>query len=78
MAKLRKPISLQSKNPKRSRFFLQMAFLRRCHFEVISNLHVQESKFGGKIYKFGGKSKKKLKLREFMEFVFFQVYMAGI
>ena len=28
-------------------------------FEVISNLHVQGSKFGGKIYKFGGKSKKK-------------------
>ena len=26
--------------------------------EVISNLHVQESKFGGIIYKFGGKSKK--------------------
>ncbi len=23
-------------------------------FEVISNLHVQGSKFGGKIYKFGG------------------------
>ena len=27
-------------------------------FEVISNLHVQESKFGGNIYKFGGKSNK--------------------
>ena len=27
-------------------------------FEVISNLHVQESKFGGKIYKFGGNLKK--------------------
>ena len=25
-------------------------------FEVISNLHVQGSKFGGKLYKFGGKS----------------------
>ena len=25
-------------------------------FEVISNLHVQRPKFGGKIYKFGGKS----------------------
>ena len=29
-------------------------------FKVISNLHVQESKFGRKIYKFGGKSFKKL------------------
>ena len=28
-------------------------------FKVISNLHVQGSKFGGKIYKFGGQSKKK-------------------
>ena len=33
-------------------------------FEVISNLHAQESKFGGIIYKCGGKSFKKL------EFVF--------
>ena len=29
-------------------------------FEVISNLQVLESKFGGYIYKFGGKSKKKV------------------
>ena len=28
-------------------------------FEVSSNLHVQGSKFGGKMNKFGGKSKKK-------------------
>ena len=27
-------------------------------FEVIYNLYVQESKFAGNIYKFGGKSKK--------------------
>ena len=39
-------------------------------FEDISSLHVQGSKFGGKIYKFGGKSKKKLNSTEFMEFVF--------
>ena len=39
-------------------------------FEVISNLHVQKSKFEGKIYKFGGKSQKKLNSAEFMEFVF--------
>ena len=38
--------------------------------EVSSNLHVQESKFGGKIYKFGGKYFKKLNSTEFMEFVF--------
>ena len=38
--------------------------------EVSSNLHVQESKFGVKIYKFGGTSKKKLNSAEFMEFVF--------
>ena len=38
--------------------------------EVISNLHVLESKFGGKIYKFGGKSLKWLSSAEFMEFVF--------
>ena len=39
-------------------------------FEVISNLDVQGSKFGGKVNKFGGKSKKKLNSTEFMEFVF--------
>ena len=39
-------------------------------FEVISYLQVQGSKFGGKITKFGGKSKKKLNSTEFMEFVF--------
>ena len=38
--------------------------------KVVSSLHVQESKFGGKIYKFGGKSFKKLNSAEFMEFVF--------
>ena len=38
--------------------------------KVISNLQVQESKFGGKIYKFGGKSFKKLNSAEFMELVF--------
>ena len=38
--------------------------------EVSYNLHVQESKFGGKIYKFGGKSFKNLTPMEFMEFVF--------
>ena len=41
------------------------------NFEVISNLHVQGSKIGRKIYKFGGKSKKKkLNSTEVMEFVF--------
>ena len=39
-------------------------------FEVVSNLHVQGSKFGGKINKFGGKSFEKLNSTEFMEFVF--------
>ena len=39
-------------------------------FEGISNLHVQGPKFGGKIYKFCGKFKKKLNSTEFMEFVF--------
>ena len=38
--------------------------------EVISNLHVKESKFGGKICKFGKKTFKKLNSAEFMEFVF--------
>ena len=38
--------------------------------EIISNSHVQESKVGGNIYKFGGKSKKKMNSAEFMEFVF--------
>ena len=39
-------------------------------FEVISNLHVQGSKLGGNIDKFGGKSKNRLNSAEFMEFVF--------
>ena len=39
-------------------------------FEVISNLHVQGSKFGEKITKFGGKSIRKLNSTEFMELVF--------
>ena len=38
--------------------------------EVVSNLHIQESKFGGKINKFGGKSFKKLNSAEFMELIF--------
>ena len=42
-------------------------------FEGISNLHVQGSKFGGKLEKFGGKPLKKLNAAEFMEFVFSQV-----
>jgi len=37
---------------------------------VSSNFHIQESKFGGKIYKFGGKTFKKFNSTEFMEFVF--------
>ena len=40
--------------------------------EVSSSFHVQESKFGGKIYKFGGKSFKNLNSAEFMELVFFK------
>ena len=39
-------------------------------FEVISNFHIQEFKFDGKIYKFGGQSKKRLISAEFMEFIF--------
>ena len=38
--------------------------------EVISNLHIQGSKFGGKFYKFGGKSFKKFNSADFMEFFF--------
>ena len=34
--------------------------------EIISNLHIQGSKFGGKIYKFAEKSFKKLNSEEFM------------
>ena len=37
--------------------------------EVISYLHVLEPKFGGKIYKFGGKSFSKLN-SELMELIF--------
>ena len=45
-------------------------------FEVISNLHVQGSKFG---VKFGGKSFFfKLNSAELMEFVFFQVLWSEI
>ena len=39
-------------------------------FEVVSNLHVEGSKFGGKLDKFGEKSFKKLNSAEYMEFVF--------
>ena len=39
-------------------------------FEVFSNLHIQGFKFGGKFYKFGAKSVKKMNSAEFMEFVF--------
>ena len=38
-------------------------------FEVIFNLHIQGSKFGGKFYQFGGKSFKKLNSAEFMDFL---------
>ena len=38
--------------------------------EVSSHFHVQESKFGGKIDKFGGKSFKKVNSTEFIKFVF--------
>ena len=48
-------------------------------FEVFfSNLHIQGSKFGRKIYKFGGKSKKKVELHKFMEFVFSRSSMRGL
>ena len=43
--------------------------------EVIYNLHVQESKFGGKIYKFAGKSFKKVELRGVHGVSFFQVWV---
>ena len=33
-------------------------------------LHIQRCKFGGKMYKFGGKSFEKMNSVEFMEFVF--------
>ena len=39
--------------------------------KVISNSHVQQSKFGTNIYKFGGKSNKNENAAEFMEFFFF-------
>ena len=39
-------------------------------FEIISNLHVHGSKFGGKINRFGGKSFTNFNSTEFMEFVF--------
>ena len=39
-------------------------------FEVISNLHLQGSKFGGKFDKFGGLFFMELNFAEFMEFVF--------
>ena len=39
-------------------------------FEVISSSPVQESKFGGYIYKFGGKSFKKLNSAGFMDMYF--------
>ena len=39
-------------------------------FEVIFNLHVQGSKFGGKFDNFSEKPFKKLNSTEFMEFVF--------
>ena len=43
-------------------------------FEVSSNLHFQESKFGGNIYQFGGKKRKKqLTLRGSWSLFFFQV-----
>ena len=38
--------------------------------EVISNFHVEGSKFGAKFDKFSGKSFKLLNSAEFMEFVF--------
>ena len=44
--------------------------MKMIFFEVISNLHVQGSKFGRIFFKFGGKSLKKLNSMEFMEFVF--------
>ena len=46
-------------------------------FEVISNLHVHGSKFGGKINKYGGKSIKKLNSMDFMEFVFSKYALRG-
>ena len=44
--------------------------MKMIYFEVISNLHVQGSKFSKKFDKFGGKSFKNLNSAEFMEFVF--------
>ena len=44
--------------------------LWRWHVEVISNLHVQGSKFGGRNNIFGGKSFQRFNSTEFMEFVF--------
>ena len=41
-------------------------------FKVISNLHVEGSKFGRKNYKFGEKSLKKLNSMEFMDFFSFK------
>ena len=43
------------------------------NFEIISNLHIQGSKFGEKINKFGGKSKNKIELLGVYGVCFFQV-----
>ena len=47
---------------------------------IFYNFHVQRFKFGGKINKFGGKSKKKLNSVEFVELVFSKsvMYVAKI
>ena len=42
--------------------------------KVNSNLHVQRSKFGGQIYKSGGKSSKKVELCGVCGVSFFQVW----
>ena len=42
--------------------------------DFISNLHVQKSKFGGKIYQFGGKSREKNELPGFQGVRFFHVW----
>ena len=44
-------------------------------FEVIYNLHVQGFQFGGKIYKFGGKSFLKIELHGVHRVSFFQVWL---
>ena len=51
-------------------YFAAFTYYEDDIFDAISNWHVQGSKLGGKMDKFGEKSFKKLNVTEFIEFVF--------